>query len=87
MLEIKNSYFYKNGYTNYKRDKRMRMPKFPTGEREAIAMDSSAYNKIIGNTFRNNGKGAIFLYKNCFEKYKNVLTSLNFGFICYNMEN
>ncbi|HIO91602.1 MAG TPA: hypothetical protein EYG68_02015 [Leucothrix mucor] len=69
--QIKNSYFYKNGYTNYKRDKRMRMPKFPTGEREAIAMDSSAYNKIIGNTFRNNGKGAIFLYKNCFEKYKN----------------
>ena len=69
--EIRNSFFYKNGYTNYKRKKRMRTPKFPTGEREAIAVDSSAYNKIIGNTFKNNGKGAIFLYKNCFEKYKN----------------
>ena len=69
---IKNSYFYKNGYTNYKLAKRMRMPKLPTGEREAIAVDSSANNKIIGNTFKNNGKGGIFLYKNCYEKHSSV---------------
>lgn len=82
--EIRNSYFYKNGYTNYKRKKRMRMPKFPTGEREAIAVDSSAYNKIIGNTFKNNGKGAIFLYKNCFEKHKNKAQLPRFQHSNYN---
>lgn len=69
---IKNSYFYKNGYSSYKKKKRMRMPKLPSAEREAIAVDSSAYNQFIGNTFENNGKGAIFFYKNCFEKHKNV---------------
>jgi parallel beta-helix repeat protein len=69
---IRNSYFYKNGYSNYKKKKRMRMPKLPSAEREAIAVDSSAYNEFIGNTFENNGKGAIFFYKNCFEKHKNA---------------
>jgi len=82
--EIRNSYFYKNGYTNYKRKKRMRMPKYPTGEREAIAVDSSAYNKIIGNTFKNNGKGAVFLYKNCFEKHKNKAQLPRFQHSNYN---
>ena len=82
--EILNSYFYKNGYTNYKRKHRMRMPKYPTGEREAIAIDSSAYNKIIANTFKNNGKGAIFLYKNCFEKHKNIRQLPRFQHSNYN---
>ncbi len=67
---IKHSYFYKNGYTSYKNKKHIRTPKLPTAEREAIAVDSSAYNIFVGNTFENNGKGAIFLYKNCFEKHK-----------------
>ena len=69
---INNSYFYKNGYSNYKKNQRMRMPKLPNAKREAIAVDSSAYNEFIGNTFENNGKGAIFFYKNCFEKHKNA---------------
>ena len=67
---IRNSYFYKNGYTSFKNKKRMRMPKLPTAEREAIAVDSSAYNEFINNRFENNGKGGIFFYKNCFEKHQ-----------------
>lgn len=67
---IRDSYFYKNGHTRYKKKKRMRMPKSPMAGREAIAVDSSAYNEFIGNIFENNGKGAIFFYKNCFEKHK-----------------
>ncbi len=69
---IKNSYFYQNGYINYKNKQRIRMPKLPTAKREAIALDSSAYNQFINNTFENNGKGGIFLYKNCFEKHRNA---------------
>ena len=81
---IKNSYFYKNGYSSYKNKKRIRTPKLPTVEREAIAVDSSAYNSFIGNTFENNGKGAIFLYKNCFEKHQEPNQLPRFQYSNYN---
>lgn len=81
---IKNSRFANNGYINYKRDQRIRVPKFPTAEREAIAVDSSAYNKIVGNRFENNGKGAVFLYKNCFEKHQNKAQLPRFQHSNYN---
>ena len=82
---IQGNYFYKNGYSNYKNKQRIRIPKLPTGEREAIAVDSSAYNKIINNTFENNGKGAIFLYKNCFEKHQNSKQIPRFQHSNYNL--
>lgn len=41
----------------------------PKGFREALAVDSSAKNIIKGNTFSKNAAGAIFLYKNCGEKF------------------
>lgn len=37
--------------------------------REGVAIDSSAKNIIKDNTFRDNGAGGIFLYKNCGERY------------------
>ncbi|MFX0199443.1 MAG: right-handed parallel beta-helix repeat-containing protein [Candidatus Hodarchaeota archaeon] len=39
--------------------------------REAIAVDSSAFNVITGKTFQDNGGGGVFLYKNCFEHADN----------------
>ena len=41
----------------------------PKGFREALAVDSSAKNIIKGNVFSKNAAGAIFLYKNCGEKF------------------
>jgi len=40
-----------------------------TGEREGLAIDSSARNMIQGNKFSSNTAGGIFLYKNCGEKF------------------
>jgi hypothetical protein len=37
------------------------------GRREVIAVDSSAYNTIVGNVFRRFDNGGIFLYRNCGE--------------------
>ncbi|MCK5813290.1 MAG: right-handed parallel beta-helix repeat-containing protein [Cocleimonas sp.] len=65
---ISNTTFSKNGETTY--DLASRKRKLRIKKREAIAIDSSAYNTIIGNTFINNAGGAIFLYKNCYENYK-----------------
>jgi Right handed beta helix region len=42
--------------------------RFGPNRREAIAIDSSAYNTIRGNRFENIANGAIHLYKNCEEK-------------------
>ena len=39
------------------------------GEREGIAIDSSANNLIENNEIINNAAGGIYLYKNCGEKY------------------
>ncbi|NQD58031.1 right-handed parallel beta-helix repeat-containing protein [Pseudomonas sp. CM25] len=41
----------------------------PKGHREALAIDSSARNIVKGNIFSKNAAGAIFLYKNCGEKF------------------
>ena len=40
-----------------------------TGQREGLAIDSSARNLIQGNEFSGNSAGGIFLYKNCGEKF------------------
>lgn len=40
-----------------------------TGQREGLAIDSSAKNLIEGNKFISNVAGGIFLYKNCGEKF------------------
>jgi nitrous oxidase accessory protein NosD len=40
-----------------------------SGHREGIAVDSSAYNIIEGNTFSGNAAGGIFFYKNCWEHH------------------
>lgn len=52
---IENSVFVDNGYRTFKPN------------REAIAVDSSAFNTIKNNQFIHNGAGAIHLYRNCFE--------------------
>lgn len=38
-----------------------------TRSREGIAIDGSLKNKVIDNAFWDNGKGGVFLYKNCGE--------------------
>jgi parallel beta-helix repeat protein len=65
---ISNSTFTKNGETTYDIEDRKRKPR--ARKREAIAVDSSAYNTISNNKFINNAGGAIFMYKNCYERYK-----------------
>ncbi|UWH21566.1 right-handed parallel beta-helix repeat-containing protein [Pseudomonas sp. HD6515] len=40
-----------------------------TGQREGLAIDSSARNLIEGNKFIGNSAGGIFLYKNCGERF------------------
>ena len=42
--------------------------------REGLAIDSSAHNVIANNRFERNGKGGIFLYKNCGEKSRSVIS-------------
>lgn len=37
------------------------------GSRESLAIDASSNNEIIGNTFKDNSTGGVFLYKNCWE--------------------
>jgi parallel beta-helix repeat protein len=65
---ISGSTFSKNGETTYDLESRKR--KLRIKKREAIAVDSSAYNTITDNTFINNAGGAIFLYKNCYENFE-----------------
>ena len=52
---IQNSVFVDNGFRAFKPN------------REAIAVDSSAFNTIKNNKFIHNGAGSIYLYRNCFE--------------------
>ena len=52
---IQNSVFVDNGFRTFKPN------------REAIAVDSSAFNSIKNNQFIHNGAGSILLYRNCFE--------------------
>lgn len=40
-----------------------------TGQREGVAIDSSARNLIQGNDFINNSAGGVFLYKNCGQRF------------------
>ena len=39
-----------------------------TTRREAIAVDGSARNRIVGNRFTLGGRGGVFLYRNCGER-------------------
>lgn len=59
---ILNSTLSGNGYGKF--------PGLRLGEarREAIAVDSSAHNRIEGNHIHDNAAGGIFLYKNCHEQ-------------------
>ncbi len=52
---VKNSVFVDNGFRTFKPN------------REAIAIDSSAFNVIQNNEFVHNGAGGVHLYRNCFE--------------------
>ena len=67
-ITISHSIFTKNGETTYDIEDRKRKPRIR--KREAIAVDSSAYNIIRDNKFINNAGGGIFLYKNCYERYE-----------------
>ena len=67
-ITISHSTFSKNGDSTYNIEERKRKPR--VRKREAIAVDSSAYNTIRNNKFINNSGGAIFMYKNCYERYE-----------------
>jgi Right handed beta helix region len=70
-MEITHSTFTRNGYYEWDSKTRKRTAKdtFNFG-REAIAVDSSAYNHIAYNTFRDNKAGSVYLYKNCWENHE-----------------
>ena len=67
---ILNSTLSGNGYGKF--------PELRLGKarREAIAVDSSAYNRIEGNHIHGNAAGGIFLYKNCHERARSSPTSV-----------
>lgn len=60
---VSHSYFSQNGF------RQLTLAGVGIGKpnREAIAIDSSAYNVISHNQFDHNGAGGVFLYRNCFE--------------------
>ncbi|MHC1727608.1 MAG: right-handed parallel beta-helix repeat-containing protein [Syntrophobacteraceae bacterium] len=63
---VLNNKFIRNGFGT----------KTKSHSREAIAVDSSAGNQIVGNLFEQNSAGGVFLYKNCGEQIqdgKNVI--------------
>lgn len=64
---IKNSSFTKNGYSRYVIKSREITKNLVDYSREGIAIDSSFNNRIEGNSFSNNSRGSVFLYKNCNE--------------------
>lgn len=47
-----------------------------SGQREGVAIDSSAKNFIEGNSFISNSAGGIFLYKNCGENFSKGMAVL-----------
>lgn len=47
-----------------------------SGQREGVAVDSSAKNLIEGNSFIGNSAGGIFLYKNCGENFSKGMAVL-----------
>ena len=63
---IVNSVFIGNGFRTFKPN------------REAIALDSSANNRIEHNQFIHNGAGSILLYRNCFEHANDPVRSNHF---------
>lgn len=67
---ILNSSLSGNGYGKF--------PELRLGvaRREAIAVDSSAYNRIEGNHIHDNAAGGIFLYKNCHEQARSKPASV-----------
>ncbi len=80
---ISHSVFTKNGETTYNIDTRKRTLRIR--KREAIAIDSSAYNTITDNQFINNAGGAIFLYKNCYENHIDSNSLPRFQYSSFNI--
>lgn len=73
---IENSVFEGNGFSNYDLETLKRFPRRDEpSRREGIAIDASSNNQISNNTFRDNGDGDVYLYKNCWEHVENPLTA------------
>lgn len=73
---IEYSVFEGNGFSNYDTATLKRFPRREeTSRREGIAVDASSHNQISNNTFRDNGDGGIYLYKNCWEFVEEPLTA------------
>ena len=66
---ISNTSFTKNGYSDYDISTRTIKRKVEDYSREALAIDSSMNNNIEKNTFMENSRGSLFIYKNCNEHY------------------
>jgi hypothetical protein len=71
---ISDSVFRDNGFYNYgtnpdEDDYQTITGRGSSPAREAIAVDSSAENVFLRNTFEHNGGGGVFLYKNCWEHH------------------
>lgn len=73
---IENSVFEGNGFSNYDTETLKRFPRRDeASRREGIAVDASSNNQISSNTFRDNGDGGIYLYKNCWEHVEDPYTA------------
>ena len=65
---VENSTFTFNGFSKYIPSKG-RIRRSLTTAREGVAIDSSAFNTVKNNSFKHNGGGSVFLYKNCHENH------------------
>lgn len=73
---ISHSVIEGNGFSSYDTDTRIRTPRrTEVSRREGIAVDASSNNRIANNTFRDNGDGGVYLYKNCWEYVEDPYTA------------
>jgi hypothetical protein len=70
---IKGSFFEGNGFSSYDETTRVRAARrTDLAKREGIAIDSSGQHVIQSNSFKDNGDGGVYLYKNCWENSANA---------------
>ena len=67
---VSTSLFEGNGFSSYEDATKVRSARrSDLAKREGIAIDASGQHTIQSSSFKDNGDGGIYLYKNCWENY------------------
>lgn len=74
---IQNAVFEGNGFSSYNSETYSREARrSDLAKREAIAIDASTRHQVLNSTFRSNGDGGVYLYKNCWEDAESDTTEI-----------